>query len=125
MIGAFAAMAIPGPSGDATQIGSVLLVGALALLAGHAWGLLIVAVADALLVGTLWPVVVFADTESTRAIVAAYVALAGSVPGLVLLGRTLPRTVDMLVGRRSEKTRSAGVTACSFLIVVWIALPIL
>jgi hypothetical protein len=51
------AMALPGPSGDITGFSSVLVVGAIALLAGHAWGILVIAAAELLIVGKAWPIV--------------------------------------------------------------------
>src|SRR5688500_17393822 len=55
LVAALAALAIPGPAGEITGIASVLAVGAIAVLAEHAWGLLLVAIADVLLVGKVWP----------------------------------------------------------------------
>ena len=53
LLGAGAALALPGPTGPATAIASVLIIGALALLAGHTWGLLVVTSANVLLIGHL------------------------------------------------------------------------
>jgi len=101
-------------------------VGALALLAGHAWGLLVVALADALLIGSLWPVLAFPEAQSPTTVSLATFALLAALPGLLQLGRTVPKTVEVVMGRRaSNRTRSAGVACCSVLIAVWLALPIL
>ena len=123
LLSALAALMLPGPSGDITEIAAVLLVGAVALLAGHRWGALIVAIADVLMLGKLWPVLAFGGTEASAAHITAATALLGALPGLVLLGWTIPRTVEVVVGRPSGKLHAMGVRCCCVGLAVWVALP--
>jgi hypothetical protein len=119
-----AALTLPGPAGSAATIASVLAVGALALLAGHAWGLLIVAIAEVLLLGEVWPMVVFGDGELPPRVVAA-VALGSALPGVVLLGRTLPALVDILLEDPPGHIRHMGVATGAVLAGLALVLPAL
>ena len=123
LLSALAALMLPGPSGDITEIAAVLLVGAVALLAGHRWGALIVAIADVLMLGKLWPVLAFGGTEASAAHITAATALVGALPGLVLLGWTIPKTVEVLVGRPSGRLHAAGVSACCVGLALWVSFP--
>lgn len=123
LVGALAAIALPTGSGPPPEVAAVLAVGCLALLAGHAWGLLIVAVADLLLVAALWPLLVF-HGHTTAVTVAAVVALLGALPGVALLRRTLPGTVELVLGTRAARFRSTAVALTSVLAAVWMILPI-
>ncbi len=123
LLGAIAVMLLPGELGQSPEIAAVLAVGALALMAGHKWALLIVALADAMLVGRVWPVIAFPDNQSSLAVVIAMVALLAAVPGMVQLGRTLPRTVDVIIGTKSPRIHSAGVLCGSVLLAAWVVAP--
>lgn len=126
LAGALIALAMPTAILQSAEIPVVLAVGALALLAGHAWGLLVVALADALLIGALWPVLAFPEAHGAVAVGLATGALLATVPGLLQLGRTVPRTVELLVGSSaSQRLRSTGVACCTALIAVWLVLPVL
>lgn len=126
LLGALFSLALPASILQSSEIPVVLAVGALALLAGHSWGLLVVALADALLIGGLWPVIAFPDAHTSGQVVLTTGALLATVPGLLQLGRALPRTVELVVGSRaSHRLRSAGVACSAAFIAVWIALPIL
>lgn len=122
LLAALAAMALPTGSGYGPEVASVLAVSSLALLAGHAWGLLIVALADVLLIGTVWPVVAF-ESSAAHTITGA-VALAGAAPGLLVLGRTLPRLVELVLGRADSRWRGVSVFGSHALVSVWLVLPI-
>jgi hypothetical protein len=117
-------MALPGPTGHSSEIATVLAVGALAMLAGHAWGLLVVVTADAMMLGALWPVLAFPEAQTSTGVAIATIVLLTALPGIALLGRTVPRTVEMVVGPRSARFRSAGVACCAVLLAVWVALPV-
>jgi hypothetical protein len=122
LVSALAALAIPGPSGDVTGIASVLAVGAIAVLAEHAWGLLLIGLAELLLVGKVWPVVAFgSDTDWAAA--TAGLALVAALPGLVVFASTLSRSVEMILGDRGARLTSAGVTLSATSAVVWLLLP--
>ena len=121
MIAAIAAMVLP-DTGHSSEIASVIAVGALALLAGHRWGLLIITIAEALLVGEVWPVLFFPTHQSAITVLVATITALSIVPGLVILGKTIPFTVDVLIGANS-RLRSPGVFCCSLLLAVWVVLP--
>lgn len=122
LVSAVAALAIPGPAGEITGIASVLAVGAIAILAEHAWGLLLVAVAEVLLVGKVWPALAFSSPEGMGPVVAG-IALVAALPGLYLFVRTLPRTIEMVLGKGQTRLHRASVTATALSALVWIALP--
>ena len=122
-LGALAVILPPGPTGQPNEIAAVLVVGALAMAAGHRWGLLVVVIADAMLVGRMWPVLAFPDAQSTQAVATATLALLGAVPGVVLLRRTLPRVVETMLGTPSHRLRSTVLAGASLLLVVWVVLP--
>jgi hypothetical protein len=123
LLGAILVMLLPGTLGQSSEIAAVLAVGALAMLAGHKWALLIVALADAMLVGRVWPVIAFPEHQSSVAVAIAMFALLAAVPGLVQLGRTMPRTVDVIIGTRSPRVHSAGVLCSSLLLAAWVVAP--
>jgi hypothetical protein len=124
LVGAGAALALPGPTGPATAIASVLVLGALALLAGHTWGLLVVATANVLLVGHVWPVLAFSG-GSAFGTAAAATALLSALPGLTFLGVAMPALVDVVLDSPSERVRSAGVAMCHVGAVLALVLPAL
>ena len=124
LLGAGAALALPGPAGPATAIASVLVIGALALLAGHTWGLLVVATANVLLVGHVWPVLAFSG-GSAFGHAAAATALVSALPGLTRLGVAMPALVDVVLDRPSERVRAAGVTTCHVGAALALVLPAL
>jgi hypothetical protein len=117
-------MAIPPSAGHATEIAAVLAVGALALLAGHRWGLLLVAIADVMLIGTVWPLLAFRVLEVGRPVIAAQIALIGALPGLLLTIRTLPTTFDLIAGPQPAQRRTTGLRLCVGAMVVWLAMPV-
>ena len=123
LAGAFAALALPGPTGSTAAIASVLAVGALALLAGHAWGLLVVAAADVMLLGHVWPILAFAGGGQTQSQAAAATALVSALPGLALLGVAMPALVDVVLDEPSARVRSAGVAMCAVGAALAIVLP--
>lgn len=122
--GSLAAILLP-TSVEASGIAAVLALGSLALLAGHAWGLPVVVAADVVLLGKVWPLVVYQEWPPGLAVqVAACAALAGALPGLVALPRTLPGAVDLLAGRRPAPALRALAVGVSFVLAVgWLALP--
>lgn len=124
LLGAGAALALPGPAGPATAIASILVLGALALLAGHNWGLLVVATANVLLLGHIWPILAFSG-GSAFGHAAAATALVSTLPGLTLLGGAMPALVDVVLDRPSERVRSAGVATCHVGAVLALVLPAL
>lgn len=122
------AMALPGPAGDITGFSSVLVVGAIALLAGHAWGILVIAAAELLVVGKAWPIVTDLITTgdlNSLAGATAVLTTVAALPGLALFVVTLPFMVEVIVGEKDSRAqRPAEVLSC-MAAVVWLAKPLL
>ncbi len=126
LAGALAALAQPGGSADTAEIASVLAIGALALFAGHAWGMLVVVFADVVLLGQVWPMAVYQDPPSLAAQVAAYTAVAGALPGLLLFARIVPGTVDFVLGPRSSRLlRTSAIALATAASGAWLLTPAL
>lgn len=86
---------------------------------------MVVVVADVALLGRIWPLVIHDWPPSPLVHIATYMALAGALPGLFLLRRTLPRLMDELLGwPSSPRLRWAGVNLGSGLALVWLTFPI-
>ncbi|WP_428261314.1 hypothetical protein [Haliangium sp.] len=123
LLGALAAIALPTEAKTA-EIASILAIGALALLAGHDWGVPVVVLADVALLERLWPLVVYEWPPAPEVQLVTYAALASALPGLGLLRATLPGTVELICGRAcSPRLRTTAVAAGSLLSVAWLLVP--
>ncbi len=128
LVSAASAMVLPGPAGQLTGFSSILLVGALALLAGHAWGVLVIACAEVMILGKSWPIVSsiitngdsMTDLGSTAAMVTTFAAL----PGLVLFTATLPFMVEVVIGRKDTAIQRPGELFSTAAAVVWLLQPL-
>lgn len=128
LLAACAGFAIPGKTGELSGISTILAVAAIATLAGHGWGILVVAAADVALVAEVWPIVanlgtIAGTTNSDWTRLGAGFALALAAPGLVVFAVTLPRTVAMLVGRRSGRRHTVGLAAAAIATCAYLAVP--
>lgn len=125
---AASAMILPGPAGQLTGFSSVLLVGALALLAGHAWGVLVIACAEVLILGKSWPIVSDLITSSQPiselGAIAAVVTTMSALPGLVLFAATLPFMVEVVIGRKDTAIQRPGELLSSAAAAVWLLQPL-
>src|SRR5690606_40605440 len=111
---------VPGPAGSITGVASVLVVGALALLAGHRWAMLVIAAGDVLLVGQLWPAAVGIEgAPSAFGEIATVVSLVCALPGLLLFVRHLPALVEVVLGGRT-RGHGAGVTVSAIASGLWL-----
>jgi hypothetical protein len=124
LVAAMAAIALPTGHGPSPEVSAVLAVGALALLAGHAWGLLIVAAADLILVSSLWPMLVFESQKSTSTTTAAAIALIGALPGLIVFTRTLPGTVELVLGDGARRFRTHALTITGIAAFISLVFPV-
>jgi hypothetical protein len=128
LLSASSAMAIPGPASDVTGFASVLFVGAIALLAGHAWGILVIATAEMLIVGKVWPIVTSIFTSGTPdslSALSATTALLTALPGLALFVATLPFAVEVVLGQKQNRAHRSGVVISSVASVLWLLQPML
>lgn len=124
LIGAAAALALPGPAGPATGVAAVLAVGALALLAGHAWGVLVTGTAQVVLVGNVWPLLALQPPPDAFGTAAIVTALVSALPGLAMIGWTLPAVVDVVLGEeRGERARGYGVACGAVVMALVLVLP--
>jgi hypothetical protein len=125
--GAAAALIVPGVSSTATAGATLLAVGALALLAGHTWGLLVVVPSHLVLVGRLWPVLALygpgqpeGGSIGTGAVA---VVLVTALPALALSAVLLPRIVGHLMGNRSAREQGWVVAGAAALLAAAMVLP--
>ena len=126
MISALAAICTPAGAPETAEIAAILAVGALAMLAGHRWGLLVVVAADVVLIGQIWPLAIYQDPPDQAALAAVYVSLAGALPGLVLLYRAIPRAIDIVLGEHgTSRVRLLSAVLCTTMCASWLAMPLL
>ena len=123
--GSLAAIALPA-SAQVSEIAAILALGSLALLAGHQWGTIVVVAADVVLLGRVWPLVVHDWPPSPEVQIAVYAALAGTLPGIFSLRRTVPESLKLLLGREpSDRAQAVGTFAACGLSAMWLAAPTL
>ncbi|RMH41859.1 MAG: hypothetical protein D6689_09950 [Deltaproteobacteria bacterium] len=106
---AAAALALPGATGEVAGIASVVTLGGLALLAGHAWGLLVVVAAQVLLLAHVWPLVALTPPAAPVAQATAAAATVASLPAVARLGVALPGLADVLLDEPSARARAVCV----------------
>lgn len=129
LVGAVAALALPGVTSAVSAEAAMLAVGALALFAGHTWGLIVVVSSHVPLVGRLWPVL--ADVHGAPngpwagslgpAVVAVVIVTA--LPTLILAATLLPRMVEQLTPEQSPRARSLLVAATALVLGASLVLP--
>jgi hypothetical protein len=127
VLGLVAALAtLPLPTiGVTPEIASVLAVSAVALLAGHRWGLAVVVLADVALVGALWPRAFLQDPPSTLAQIGVALGIAGALPGVVALRRFAPAVGELITGEATARSGAISRALVPVVAVVWIASPLL
>lgn len=121
---ALAAITLP-TTAQTAEIASILAIGALALLAGHGWGLPVVTLVEVVLLGRLWPLLIYDWPPAPAVQIATYTALLGALPGLVLLRHGLPRAVELILGRQcAPRVRTLGVALGAALSGLGLILPL-
>ncbi len=121
LAGAAAALLLPGGK---TGAGAALLaVGALALLAGHTWGLMVSIPAHITLVGRVWPELAHVSTEPAPHTVALAVVLVTALPALALIAVVLPQIAQQLLPDRTRRTRSLFVAGSALALAAALILP--
>ena len=124
LLAALAAMPLPGHA-HSPELAATLAIGALALLAGHRWGLAVLVVAEIFLIGAVWPLAFLARPPSVAAQVAVAISVIGAVPGLLSLRRGAAELVDLVGLRRTRRaTTLAKLSLALTSAVVW-SLPLL
>jgi hypothetical protein len=110
-LGAIAALALPGTTSPATAEAAMLAVGAIALLAGHTWGLLVALSSHVPLVGRVWPAITHlhvhapggAGSDGAVTTGAVAVVLVTAVPVVMLSMFLFPRLVAHLMPGASPR----------------------
>jgi hypothetical protein len=105
---------------------ALLAVGALALLAGHTWGLLVALSSHVPLVGRVWPSLGSlggADHEVAAGAVA--VVLVTAVPVIVLSSLLFPRLIHHIAPRASERTQGLLTAGLAVTLAASLVLPAL
>lgn len=123
IVGAGAALSLPGTSGTSAAAASLLAVGALALLAGHAWGLLVAIPAHITLVGRLWPELVHTMDHGAWSATAIAVVVITALPALALATGVLPALASHLLPDRTGRTRAVFVAGTATALAAALVLP--
>jgi len=124
LAGAGAAMLLPETSGTAAAGAAVLAVGALALLAGHAWGLMVSIPSHLTLVGRLWPHLSLAHASGgTLRAAATALLIVTAVPTLALAAVTLPQIVRQLLPDATRRVRAAIVGGAALALAAALIVP--
>src|SRR5688572_23630580 len=109
LAGAVAALLVPGATSTTAAGATLLAVGAIALLAGHAWGLLVSIPSHVTLVGRVWPSLTVSADGSPATAAAVAVVLITALPALALTAVVLPQIARHVVGDASPRVHSAVV----------------
>ena len=126
--GAAAALVVPGASSTANAGATLLAVGALAMLAGHTWGLMVVVPSHLSLVGRLWPAFALGGPADAAAggqlgSGAIVVVLLTALPALTLAAILMPKMVNHLLVGKSPRTQGLVVAGVALLLAAWLVLP--
>lgn len=126
LAGAGAAMLLPGASGTSAAGAAVLALGALALLAGHAWGLMVSIPSHLTLVGRLWPHLSLAHASGgTLRAAATALLVVTAVPTLALAAVALPQIVRHLLPDATRRTHAALVGGAALALAAALIVPAL
>jgi hypothetical protein len=123
LAGAVAALAIPGTTSAMSAEAALLAVGALALLAGHTWGLLVALSSHVPLVGRVWPSLGSASEAGSMTTGAVAVVLVTAIPVIVLATLLFPRLIAALAPRASQRTQGLLTAGLAFVLAVSLVLP--
>jgi hypothetical protein len=130
LLGAAAGLIVPGVTGSTSAGAAVLGVGALALLAGHTWGLMVVLAAHTTLVGRLWPSVAHvgvgvSGVGGAQGAASIAVVLVTALPSIALTAILLPEVARLLFPERSRKTHGLFVAGVTLMLAASLVLPAL
>ena len=123
LAGALAALFVPGATSPTAAGGALVAMGALALLAGHAWGASVSVPSHVALAGHVWPDMASAPSPATRA--AIVIVLVTALPALALLRGVLRETATDLVGERRPRARNLFLAIAAAGLVAALVLPAL
>jgi len=111
-------------SGTAAAGATLLAVGALALLAGHTWGLMVSIPAHLTLVGRIWPQLSLAAASASawRAAATALVIVT-AIPALALAAVVLPQIARHLLPGGTPRARRLLVAGTATALAAALILP--
>lgn len=121
LAGAAAALLLPETTGTAAAGAALLAVGALALLAGHTWGLMVSIPSHLTLVGRLWPQLSLAG--GTLRTTATATILVTAVPALALAAVVLPQIAHHLLPSGTARSRALVVGGAAIALAAAMILP--
>lgn len=120
LLAALAALPLP-THAHSPELAATLAMGAIALLAGHRWGLVVIVLAEIFLIGAVWPLAFLAQPPSVPAQIAVLISVIGAVPGLRSLGRAAAEAVELVGARRTRRaTRVAHGGLIALAGVAWV-----
>lgn len=126
LAGACAALLVPGATGTTAAGAALLAVGAIALLAGHAWGLMVSIPSHVTLVGRVWPSLTMGSpTGSSTTAAAVAVVLVTALPALALTAVVLPQIARHLFGDRPRRVHGVFVAGSATALIASLILPAL
>lgn len=129
LAGACAALLVPGQASTTAAGAALLAVGALALLAGHAWGLMVSIPSHVTLVGRVWPALTtgsaqdLAGSSATAAAVAIVIVTA--LPALALTTVVLPQIAEHVLGEERRQAQRVFVAGSALALAAALVLPAL
>jgi hypothetical protein len=124
LAGAGATLLLPEISGTAAAGAALLAVGALALLAGHTWGLMVSIPSHLTLVGRLWPHLSLAqDADRSLHATATALLLVTAVPALALAAVILPQIAAHLLPRGTPRQRALVVAGSALALAAALIVP--
>jgi hypothetical protein len=123
LAGASAALLLPGGTSTISAGAALLAVAALALLAGHTWGLMVAIPAHVTLLGRVWPQLTHGAPALTVHGAALAVVLVTALPALALTAVVLPEIARQLLPARSRRVRALFVAGAALALAAALILP--
>jgi hypothetical protein len=105
------------------EVASVTVVGALALLAGHAWGAAVLSIATVPLFGQLLALPLVEGEASLLVSLTTLACAICAVPAALALPRVLPDLIALLLGPTTALVRRTALHSAGALLSMWVALP--
>lgn len=126
LAGACAALLVPGQASTTAAGAALLAVGAIALLAGHAWGLMISIPSHVTLVGRVWPSLAAGTPAGSSATAAAVaIVLVTALPALALTVVVLPQIATHVLGEQRRRAHGLFVAGAAVALIAALVLPAL
>lgn len=129
LAGACAALLVPGQASTTAAGAALLAVGAIALLAGHAWGLMVSIPSHVTLVGRVWPALtagtLSGPSGSSATAAAVAIVIVTALPALALTTVVLPQIATHVLGEQRKRAHGLFVAGSAVALVAALVLPAL